>query len=124
MYIIINNPFELTWLALSVAAFWMYSVALKSALVDSAYVLAAGLNGRRKLIADENIREEFKRSFIAFMNGCGAIASIFLPSHRVGMGVGIACMVAMILFALLNRLTRQKLNAYKGDDAPNRRPAA
>jgi hypothetical protein len=117
-HVIVDNAIELTWLALAMAAFAMYSIALREAVIDSAYVLAAGWNGRRKLIADENIREELKRSFIAFINGAGAIASMFLPSHRVGIGVGIATMAIMILFACLNRLTRRKLSAYSGDETP------
>lgn len=116
--VIINRPIELTWLLLAVVAFALYSFALRDAVIDGAYVVAAGWNGRRKLIADENIREELKRCFVAFLNGSGAIASMFLPSHRVGIGVGIATMAIMILFALLNRLTRRKLSAYRGEETP------
>jgi len=91
----------------------------RSAIIDSAFLLATGVNGARMAVADQNVREEGIKIVIGVVMVVAAVAAVLLdpppppyqevPQSMVSMVafVAIACM--LILSSATSRSVRKRL---------------
>lgn len=113
---------ELLWVAFAVVAGLVSLWALRDALVDSAVLSAAKVNGARRTIADNNIRQEAIRFAVCFVMMLASFSFIFLepppPSYRVlpqslvGLLAWVFVSLLLMIGTFLDRSIRKKLQRF------------
>lgn len=121
------NPIEFVYLIVALISTALSVFTLRDAVVDSAYLSAAGKNGDRRMIADINIRQELFRFAANFVMLVVGVAFLFLeppppdyavlPQTFVGLVGWISVATILSIWSLLDKSVRHKLSRFQ--DSPN-----
>lgn len=125
------NMLEWVFLAMSLATLIVSMLALREAVRDETFLITHGNNGPRKLVADQNVREEGIKVAISAVMIVASLASVLLapppppyrelPQSLTTMVAWIVVACLLIVSSLLSRWVRSKLYRYAEDGTPQRR---
>lgn len=116
------TPIEVIFTIVALASEIVSIYALRDALIDSTVQAAAKINGPRRLVADNNIRQEQLRlsiSSVMLMASCTFLvleppppSYLVLPQSMVGLIAWIIVSLIIMISSLIDKSVRKKLQRY------------
>lgn len=119
---------EIVWFISAVIATGFCAWGLRDTIIDTAFLISAGINGPRKIIAENNQRGEAFRMIKACVMLLASGASLVLPppppsyselpQSLVGLMAWLIVAGALIMHSLSDRVARRRLARYSAQERP------